>query len=62
MISSISLMWKDDGLYGAYGYIRDLEYLRHDSICKPGMWRVNLLGWWGVGAHAVVDDFGKVPA
>ena len=63
MISAIPLKWYDTGRYGAYGYvgrIEGLEYLRYANICKPGLWRVNLLGWWGVGADAVIDDFGNL--
>jgi hypothetical protein len=58
--------WSPVGLRGYLGHaLHDgLEWSRHDTLCKPGLWRVDVTGW-GFVSHAVVDDFGnlvKVPS
>jgi len=47
------------GLAGYIGGGDGVEFRRHHSTCRPGMWRVALTGW-GQACHAVVDDFGSL--
>ena len=52
------MIWDEFGsewcLYGA------IVMERHGPACAPGLWRVAIFGWGGVGYAAVVDDFGSL--